>query len=159
MEKLTISVGWRFLAMCVSGIRISDAMNLDDMKFNDAGNLELIPYKTRRYGNTAQIPIVSQRQKKYIGKTLEHKLPQRDAKSFRKIFNDHLKILCALAQIKSVTSHAGRHTMGSFLVDAGVQEKAAMAMLGVKSDKVIKTYLHLKQSKLLSEAEKLKRVF
>ena len=49
--------------------------------------------------------------------------------------------------------------MGSFLVDGGVEEKAAMSILGVKSNKVIKTYLHLKQSKLVSEANKLKNVF
>jgi len=36
-----------------------------------------------------------------------------------------------------------------------VEEKAAMAMLGVKSNKVIKTYMHLKESKLRTEAMKL----
>lgn len=159
LDKTTLSVGWRFLAMCVSGIRISDAMMLDDMMFNDAGNLELIPHKTKRWGNKAHIPIVSDRQRRYMSSTLENKLPPRDAKIYRKVFNDHLKLLCVAAEIKSVTSHAGRHTMGSFLVDAGVQEKAAMAMLGVKSEKVIKTYMHLKEKKLLSEAEKLKSIF
>ena len=159
LHSLTIHIGWRFLAMCVSGIRISDAMMLDDMMFNDAGDLELIPYKTRRHGNKAHIPIVSERQRRYITNTLQFTLPKKDAKIFRNVFNDHLKIICALAGIKSVTSHAGRHTMGSFLVDAGVQEKAAMAMLGIKSDKVIKTYLHLKESKLITEANKLNKVF
>ena len=145
--------------MGVSGIRISDAMMLDDMMFNDAGNLELTPHKTKRWGNKAHIPIVSERQRRYISSTLENKLLRpRDAKIYRKVFNNHLKLLCVAVEIKSVTSHAGRHTMGSFLVDAGVQEKAAMAMLGVKSKKVIKTYLHLKESKLLSEANKLKNI-
>jgi hypothetical protein len=45
--------------------------------------------------------------------------------------------------------------MGSFLVDAGIETKAAMAILGVKSDRVIKGYMHLKESKLKSEANKL----
>ena len=159
LEPLTVSVGWRFLAMCVSGIRISDAMNFDDLMFNDAGNLELIPHKTRRHGNKAYIPVISGRQRTYLNMALEHKLPKQDAKIFRKTFNDHLKIICAMAGIRAVTSHAGRHTMGSFLVDAGVQEKAAMTMLGVKSEKVIRTYLHLKESKLQVEALKLKNVF
>lgn len=159
LEDITIRVGWRFLSMCVSGLRISDAMILDDMSFNDAGDMELTPYKTRRHGNKAHIPISTDRQRRYMQKTLSLPLPATEAKSFRTTFNIHLKVLCAVAEINSFTSHAGRHTMGSFLVDAGVQEKAAMAMLGVKSDRVIKTYMHLKESKLRSEADKLKNIF
>ncbi len=34
LEDLTIRIGWRFLAMCVSGMRISDAMHLDELFFN-----------------------------------------------------------------------------------------------------------------------------
>lgn len=158
MEDLTIRVGWRFLSMCVSGLRISDAMMLNDMFFNDVGDLELTPHKTRRYGNTAQIPIVSERQRRYLQRTISLPLPPTDPKSFRTTFNIHLKILCAAAGIASFTSHAGRHTMGSLLVDANVEDKAAMRILGVKSNNVIKTYMHLKQSKLRSEASKLANI-
>lgn len=160
LQELTVRVGWRFLAMCVSGLRISDAMNLDDMFFNDKGDLEFTPHKTRRHGNKAQVPIISDRQRKYLEKSLELPLPKTDPKNFRTTFNIHLKILAAAAGIKTnLTSHVGRHTMGSFLVDAGVDTKAAMAILGVKREKVIQTYMHLKESKLQQEAKKLKNVF
>ncbi len=93
-------------------------------------------------------------------KTISLPLPATDAKSFRTTFNIHLKILAAAAGVHVLlTSHVGRHTMGSFLVDAGVEKKAAKAMLGVKGDKVIETYMHLKESKLKKEAEKLKNIF
>jgi site-specific recombinase XerD len=160
LSELTYRIGLRFLAMCVCGMRISDAMYLNDASFNDAGDIEFTPYKTRRHNNKAQVPVVSERQKKYLSQTIAAPLPQTDHKSFRTTFNIHLKILAAMAGITiNLTSHVGRHTMGSLLVDAGVEDKSAMAMLGVKSDKVLKTYLHLKQSKLHKEAEKLRNVF
>ncbi len=154
------AIGWRFLAMCVSGMRISDAMLLDEYFFNDAGNLVFIPHKTRRNNNVATIPITTDRQRRYFEMTLSHPLKSNNAKAFRSTFNIHLKLIAAKAGINiNLTSHVGRHTMGSFLVDGGVEDKAAMAMLGVKSNNVIKTYLHLKQSKLHEEADKLKNVF
>jgi len=159
MDPFTIRVGWRFLAMCVFGLRISDAMRLDEGFINDAGYLDFTPFKTRRHGNTAQVPIVNDRQKRYLSKTFELPLPAKNHKSFRTDFNDHLKIITAMSGISiHLTSHVGRHTMGSFLVDGDVTEKSAMVMLGVKSDRVIKTYMHLKQSKLISEANKLNNV-
>lgn len=160
LDDLTRRIGWRFLAMCVTGFRISDAMLLNDAFFNDNGDLEIIPQKTKRHHNKAVIPIVSERQKRYLATTLEMPLKQTDGKQFRSTFNNRLKVLAARAGILiDITSHAGRHTMGSFLVDAGVETKAAKAILGVKSDRVIQTYLHLKESKLRTEAEKLNNIF
>jgi integrase/recombinase XerD len=160
MDPVTYKVGWRFLCMCVTGMRISDAMLLDEYFFNDAGDLEFKPYKTRRHGNTATIPMSSERQIRYFKESLSHKFTNTNAKTFRTTFNDSLKVLAALAGIKmNLTSHVGRHTMGSFLVDGGVETESSMAMLGVKSKKTIETYRHLKASKLKSEGEKLKKVF
>lgn len=159
LQDLTVRVGWRFLAMCVSGLRISDAMLLNDALFNDAGHLEVIPHKTRRHGNKALVPMISNRQIKYMQKTLSLPLPKTNAKSFRTTFNIHLNLLAAHAGLPHLTSHMGRHTMGSFLVDAGIEKKAAMAMLGIKKETVIDTYLHLKESKLNKEAEKLRNIF
>lgn len=160
LDTLTIQIGWRFLTMCVFGMRISDAMRLNDAFINDTGQMDFKPHKTRRHGNVAKVPIVSERQQRYLENTFKFPVPQKDPKSFRTIFNQHLKIIAQLAKIKiNLTSHIGRHTMGAFLVDVGVQEKAAMAMLGVKSNRVIKTYMHLKESKLIEEANKLKNIF
>ena len=51
IDELTRRVGWRFLSMCVSGMRISDAMTLNGGFFNDGRNLQIVPYKTRRHNN------------------------------------------------------------------------------------------------------------
>jgi site-specific recombinase XerD len=160
LERMTIMVGWRFLTMCVFGMRISDAMRLSNEFINDAGELDFTPHKTRRYGNKANIPISTERQRRYLEITLQHKFPEVDPKSFRNTFNDHLKLLAAHAGISvHLTSHVGRHTMGGFMVDADIKEKAGMAMLGLKSSDVFKNYSHLKQKKLHSEANKLKNIF
>ncbi len=158
LDQLTISIGYRFLAMCVLGMRISDAMRLNEAFLNDAGQLDFKPHKTRRYNNTAVVPIQTDRQKKYLQETLRRPLPETDPKSFRTTFNNHLKILAAAAGVPMITSHAGRHTMGSLLIDAGIDKPAAKKMLGVKSDRTFDVYAHLKQSKLLSEAQKLNNV-
>jgi integrase len=160
LSEVAVKVGWRFLFMCVSGMRISDAMRLDDYLITEDGTLQFKPHKTRRHDNTATIPMSTDRQKRYLKMTLQHEFKNVDPKSFRSTFNNHLKILAALSGISiNLTSHVGRHTMGGFIVDAGIEDKPAMAMLGIKSTKVIKTYLHLKKDKLQSESEKLKNVF
>jgi integrase len=161
LSEVAIKVGWRFLFMCVSGLRISDAMRLDDYYISEDGTLQFKPYKTRRHDNTATVPMSTDRQKRYLQNTLQHEFENNtDPKSFRSTFNNHLKILAALSGISiNLTSHVGRHTMGGFIVDAGIEDKPAMAMLGIKSTKVIKTYLHLKNDKLKSEADKFKNVF
>ncbi|MFT3679478.1 MAG: site-specific integrase [Ferruginibacter sp.] len=157
LEPMTINIGWRFLAMCVTGMRISDSMRLDESFFNDAGYLSFTPHKTRRHGNKVLLPIVSDSQRYYLQQAIDHPIPGKNPKSFRTVFNEHLKILAAHAGIKiNLTSHVGRHTMGSIMVDADIQEKPAMAMLGIKSNKTIKIYSHLKESKLVAEANKLK---
>lgn len=159
-ETISVAVGWRFLAMCVSGMRISDAMLLEGYFFNANGDLEFIPHKTRRHYNKAVIPVTTERQRRYFQKALSHPLPATNAKSFRTTFNIHLKVLVAKAGIeKNITSHSGRHTMGGFIIDAGIEDRPAMQMLGVKSRKTIETYLHLKESKLKTEAQKMKNVF
>jgi integrase/recombinase XerD len=160
LSEVAIKVGWRFLFMCVSGMRISDAMRLDDYYFTEEGTLQFKPHKTLRHGNTATVPMSTDRQKRYLRITLQHQFKSVDPKSFRSTFNNHLKILAAMSGISiNLTSHVGRHTMGGFIVDAGIEDKPAMAMLGIKSTKVIKTYLHLKNDKLLSEGVKLNNVF
>ncbi len=156
ISNTTKKVGWRFLCMCVSGMRISDAMLLDEYFFNDSGDLQFNPQKTKRHGNVATIPFSSDRQRRYFSISMQHKFSNTNPKTFRTTFNDNLKILAALAGIKiNLTSHVGRHTMGGFLVDAGIETKPAMEMFGVKSKKVIDTYLHLKRDKLKAEADKL----
>jgi site-specific recombinase XerD len=160
LQRLTVAIGWRFLAMCVSAMRISDAMYLNEAFFNDAGDLEFKPHKTRRHNNKAQVPIITDRQRRYLETAMQYPLPDTDHKSFRTTFNIHLKVIAAKAGIDiNLTSHVGRHTMGAFLVDAGIEKPVAKAILGVKSDEVIETYLHLKQGKLKKEASKLRNVF
>lgn len=92
--------------------------------------------------------------------TLQRPLPGTDPKSFRTTFNIHLKIIAAAVGIHDVnlTSHVGRHTMGGFLVDANIETRPAMAILGLKSAKTLLTYEHLKEEKLKTESLKLGNV-
>lgn len=156
LPEMTTKVGWRYLAMCVSGMRISDAMRLNEFYFNSVGDLEFNPHKTRRHNNTATIPLRTDRQRRYFARTMRDQFPETDPKNFRTTFNHHLKVLAAAAGIRlDITSHSGRHTMGGLLVDAGVETSAKKAIMGVKSSKTLDVYSHLKQDKLNMEADKL----
>lgn len=156
----TLQVGWRFLFMCVSGLRISDAWQLPDIIIKGF-MMEFNPHKTKRSGNTAQIPVSNERQQRYLQKTLEVSFYKVKTLEYaRELFNEELRLIGRLAGIDMhITSHVGRHSMGSFLVDSSIDNKAAKLILGVKSDEVIRTYMHLKESKLISEAKKLDGVF
>ena len=122
--------------------------------------MEFSPYKTRRSGNKAQVPISNDRQQRYLQITLNLSFPIKNLDYARQIFNEELVLISQMAGIgMHITSHVGRHSMGSFLVDGSIDNKAAQAILGVKSDEVLRTYMHLKKSKLVSEAEKLDRIF
>lgn len=161
LELITLQIGWRFLFMCVSGLRISDAKLLNDQFLTASDFIEFRPYKTRRTDNKARIPIGNDRQKRYLQNTLSYALPEKkELNDFRSLFNTELRMIAQLAGISQpVTSHHARHTMGAFLVDGSVDNKAAKEILGVKTDEVMNTYLHLKQSKLISESKKLDGVF
>src|SRR5690348_5291699 len=91
LPELTQKIGWRFLCMCVSGMRISDAMLLDQYMFNDSGDLEFKPHKTIRHDNTAQIPITTDRQRRYFERSLQDKFDATNPKNFRSTFNIQLK--------------------------------------------------------------------
>lgn len=159
LSETTLAVGWRFLAMCVTGMRISDAKNFDDMFINENNELEYVPHKTRRHQNTARLPLTSPRQARYINETLKRPLPDLQLDSYRKMFNDHLKIIAAAAHITThITSHVGRHTMGGIIVDAGIEREPAKKILGIKSDKTLEVYKHLKADKLKKEADKLRNI-
>lgn len=160
LDLLTLQIGWRFLFMCVTGLRISDAWQLSDIIIKGSFLMEFSPHKTRRSGNRAQVPIANERQQRYLQKTLQFSFPKKSMSYTLFLFNRELRIIAQLAGINMhITSHVGRHSMGSFLVDGSIDSKAAQVILGVKSDEVMKTYLHLKETKLLSEASKLDAVF
>jgi|GEM_PF-2760362 len=156
LPEMTIKIGWRFLAMCVSGMRISDAMRLNEGFFNENGDLIFSPLKTRRHGNIATVPITTDRQRRYFARTLQDEFPETNPKNFRTTFNNHLKVILAAAGVRlDIRSHSGRHTMGGLLVDAGIETKSKMAIMGVKSEKTLSVYDHLKEDKLEKEARKL----
>lgn len=159
LDVVTLQVGWRFLFMCVSGLRISDARLLTD-QFLKGDMIEFTPYKTRRSDNAAQVPMINERQQRYLQRTLSYPLPEKPLNDLRDLFNAELRLLVQLAGItQHVTSHFARHTMGSFLVDSSIDTKVAKQILGVKTDEVMNTYMHLKDSKILSEGKKLDGVF
>ncbi len=155
----TLQVGWRFLFMCVSGLRISDAKSLTDASLKNS-ILSITPHKTKRHGNTATVHLVTERQHRYYQKTMELSIPEKSKDRLYKVFNDQLQLIARLSGInKHITSHTGRHTMGSFIVDGNVDDKAAKEILGIKNSEVIRTYMHIKEQKLLSETAKLGNVF
>jgi integrase/recombinase XerD len=130
-------VAIRFLFMCYSGMRFSDAaaFNPDDHIAKD----ERIRMNYQKF-NTNVNNIMWDRLRRIADLMREFPLKITNQK-----FNQWLKVLQSLARINTpLKSHLGRHTLGSLLVDAEVSIEQAQVILGHKDIRSTRVYYHQK---------------
>lgn len=139
----------KFLFMCYTGLRISDAKRFTDLK---DGRVVSTHKKT---GITTSLKLwdrltgVLDRMKQYPAKTIS------DQK-----LNEYLKIIAELADITRIelTSHVGRHTFGCLLAESGMSEEEAAELMGHKDKKVTRVYFKLRQPQMDRAVEKLNKL-
>lgn len=143
----------KFLFMCYTGLRISDAKSFKVEKHVHNG--ERIVITSKKTGVTTNLKLYSRLSK--VLQTL-NELPDK-AISDQK-FNDWLKIIAGLAEINrlTLTTHVGRHTFGCLLAEMGVSEEEAMKLMGHKRKEVTKIYFQLRQPQIDRAAEKLNKI-
>jgi integrase len=139
----------KFLFMCYTGLRISDAkkFTVDQVK-----NGERIIVTSQKTGIPTNLKIYNR-----LGRILEHiKILPTKTISDQKL-NDYLKIIAEIAGITRIpiTSHVGRHTFGCLLAEMGVSEEEAMKLMGVKNKNVVRVYYQLRQPQIDRATEKL----
>lgn len=141
-------VAAKFLFMCYTGLRISDAKRYAEEHLID-GRIVMTSKKTKI---TTRLKVYDRLEK------ILNALRSLPGKSFAdKTFNEWLKIIADMAGIKRLvlTSHVARHTFGCLLAEIGVSEEEAKELMGVKNKNVIKVYYKLRQPTIDKAAEKL----
>ena len=144
-------VAAKFLFMCYTGLRISDAKRFTQEHVID--NRVVI---TSKKTNITTKLLIHDRLENVLN--VLKSLPE---KSFAdKTFNEWLKIIADMAGVNrlTLTSHIGRHTFGCLLAEIGASEEEAQELMGVKNKKVVRVYYKLRQPQLDKAANKFNQL-
>lgn len=127
----------RFLLMCYSGMRFRDAISFNPV---DHVQNERIVMNYQKFNTQVNNSLVFDRLNRTVELTKNAPL-----KISNKDFNKWLKIIAGLAKIGiDLTSHLGRHTLGSLLAEAEVPIETAQMILGHSDIRSTKIYYHQK---------------
>lgn len=145
MHKIVIA---KFLFMCYSGLRISDAKRFTQDHLVD-GRIVMTSKKT---GAAINLKIWKRLENIL---TVLNELP--DKKFVDQNFNEWLKIVADMAEIKRITltSHVGRHTLGYLLAEMNIPIEVAQQIMGHKRKKTTETYYHLHLSNIDRHIDRL----
>lgn len=141
----------KFLFMCYTGLRVSDAKRFSDEHLID-GRIVMTSKKTNV---TTRLKIYNR-----LANILTVLKSLPEIKFTDPKFNEWLKVVAEMAEIKriKVTSHIGRHTFGCLLAEMNVSEEEAKELMGVKDKKVVMVYYKLRQPQIDKAAEKLNQL-
>jgi integrase len=140
----------RFLFMCYTGLRISDAKLFSfDEHLKDGERIIVTSQKTKI---TTNLKVY-----KRLENILQHlkELPTKSISNDK--FNQYLETVQELTGIKRLkfSSHLGRHTFGCLLAEAGISMEEAMELMGVKNKNIIRVYYQLRQPQIDKAADRL----
>lgn len=140
----------KFLFMCYTGLRISDAKRFDvNEHLQDGARIVITSKKTKITTNLK----VYKRLENILRQLKE--LPEKGISDQK--LNDYLKVIQELACVNRLvfTTHLGRHTFGCLLAEMGVTMEEAMELMGVKNKSVVRVYYKLRQPQIDRAADKL----
>lgn len=140
----------KFLFMCYTGLRISDAKTFSLEEHLHHGERVIITSK--KTGVTTNLKLY-----KRLAELLQkmHTLPVKQISDQK--LNGWLKEIAKAAGIARIelTSHVGRHSFGCLLAEMGVSEEEAMKLMGHKRKENTRIYFQLRQPQIDKAADKL----
>lgn len=138
-----------FLLECYSGLRFSDWTRWSVEKIDKIDCLKVTTAKTN---TPVYVPIQEgTRLQKIIQKIADEQLAFKETSQE---VNRKLKTLALLADIKkTVTTHVGRHTAATLLLERGFSREAVAEVLGI-STKIVDTYAKMTRQKIRGEFER-----
>jgi integrase/recombinase XerD len=140
----------KFLFMCYTGLRISDAKRFaENENVIDGERIVITSIKTKIKTNLKVWGRLS-RVLAWLRENPEKKISDQK-------FNIYLETIQELIDFKrfKITTHRGRHTFGCLLAESGVSMEEAMELLGVKNKNVVRVYYQLRQPQIDRAADKL----
>jgi integrase/recombinase XerD len=130
----------KFLFMCYTGLRISDAK-----RFNPKSHLkngERIVITSQKTGITTDLKLFTRLQR-LLDRLKE--FPENKISDDK--FNQYLSVIAELAKIDRLpfSSHLGRHTFGCLLAEMDFSEEQAQKLMGHKDKKYTRIYFQLRR--------------
>lgn len=140
-------VAYRFLLMAYSGMRFSDAQKFDPGQ-HVKGNRIIMQYAKC---NTHVNNIMHRRLQHIVDNIHMYPLNMTNQK-----FNQYLKLIALQCNIPfNLSSHVGRHTMGSLLAQMEIPKDQAALIMGHKDQRSTNIYYHQHQGNIDKALEKL----
>lgn len=143
-------VAAKFLFMCYTGLRISDAkkFRVEDHLHNG----ERIIITSQKTGVTTNLKIYGR-----LARVLERLQELPEKKFSDKNFNEWLKTLAEACEIDRIvlTSHVGRHTLGCLLAELNIPIEVAQKIMGHKRTNTTKIYYNIRQSNVDDKTDRL----
>jgi len=138
------------LLMIYSGMRFNDAMKFDPDKHVKNGRLIMMYGK----GKTNVDFKLHKKLAKIVEMVRDNRLVMTNQE-----FNRYLKVIAAVKEIPiNLTTHIGRHTLGTLLAAFNIPKEKARLILGHKSIKSTDVYYHIEKDQIDIEVEKLNAI-
>lgn len=143
-----------FLMQCYTGMSYCDLVSVDFKVINIESGIEFIEYKRKKTNNTGLLPVL--RKCKLLLLKYDYNLPILT----NQFYNRMLKEIAAVVGInKHLTSHVGRKTFATLLLNRGASIETTAKMLGKTDIKdTIKTYADVLHSKIINEIPEIRQL-
>lgn len=143
-----------FLLQCYTGMAYADLMKFEQKMVTTYNHIEFLRYKRKKTGNTGLLPLLPEAKK--IIEKYEYCLP----KITNECYNRFLKELAMLCDIDiNLTSHVGRKTFGSLMLNRGASMESTTKMLGKTNVREVEQiYAEVHHQRLIMEMPELRQV-
>lgn len=135
-----------FLFQCFTGLAYVDLMGFDESFIQEVGGVKVMRSSRRKTGESYISVFLDEARE--IAEKYGYRLP----KITNQKYNEHLKELSALAGIgKNITTHSGRHTFATYLLNKGVPIETVSKAMGHSNIRMTQHYAQLLGSKVVSD--------
>lgn len=142
-----------FLMQCYTGFSYIDLMRFTEVLIEQHNGILFIKYTRKKTGNTGLLPVLPEAGtiiSKYGGQ-----LPRMSNQSYNRL----LKELAGLCEIElNLTTHVGRKTFGSLMLNRGASMETTTKMLGKTNVRETeKIYAEIHHTRIISELPMLRQ--
>lgn len=135
-----------FLFQCFTGLAYVDLMEFNEGFIQEVGGVEVIRSSRHKTGESYISVFLDEA--RGIAEKYGYRLP----KMTNQKYNEHLKALSVEAGIgKNITTHSGRHTFATYLLNKGVPIETVSKAMGHSNIKMTQHYARLLGSKVVND--------
>ncbi len=143
-----------FLLQCYTGMAYADLMKFNRGLVTTYNNIEFLRYNRKKTGNTGLLPLLPEAKK--IIEKYDYNIPHIT----NECYNRFLKELAMLCDIDvKLTSHVGRKTFGSLMLNRGASMESTTKMLGKTNVREVEQiYAEVHHQRLILEMPELRQI-